>query len=218
MPYIESPLTTPSSENPPQNPPPLQTRQTAERSATSSHTPPAPLTAIFTSLHGTWTLHRRLTSTLPHYPSGTFTGLATFSRSSSLSSSGPSYLYHETGELKTDAGVVLRANQKYLYHHDLENEKLSVWFVKPDAVEAEEEVDYLYMEIEMAENEDVEGAWVGKGDHLCEMDMYWGFFDWRLDANGDGDGMMRRFGIKYKVKGPSKDYLSETAYVKRDGA
>jgi hypothetical protein len=166
---------------------------------------------MFTSLLGSWTLHRRLTSSLPHYPSGTFTGVATFKPCSELSSSGPSCLYHETGELKTDAGLVLRANQKYIYHHDLENEKLSIWFVKPEqSTGSEEEVDYLYMEIEMQENEEVEGAWVGQGDHLCEMDMYWGFFDWRLQGDE-----MRRFGIKYKVKGPSKDYLSETAYVKR---
>lgn len=75
----------------------------------------------------------------------------------------------------------------------------------------DEEPDYLYMELELEQNEIAE-CWVGKGDHLCVMDMYWGYYEFKVKDEGDS---MQRFGIQYKVKGPSKDYLSETAYVKR---
>jgi len=74
-----------------------------------------------------------------------------------------------------------------------------------------DEADYLYMELEMGLDAML-GGWTGRGDHLCEMDFYQGFFDWRIVHAGDE---MRRFGIQYKVKGPQKDYLSETAYVKQ---
>jgi len=178
----------------------------------------APLSTIFDSLAGTWTLHRRLTSQLPGYPCGKFTGTASFTPHPALAETGSSYLYHETGELQTDSGLVLRANQKYIYHHDTANDKVAIWFVKPRDDEAnrpgtaaDDEADYLYMELEMGLDATL-GGWTGRGDHLCEMDFYQGFFDWRVVQAGDE---MRRFGIQYKVKGPHKDYLSETAYVKQ---
>jgi len=164
-------------------------------------------------------MHRRLTSNLPYYPSGNFTGTATFTPHSSFS--GSSYLYHETGEFLTDTGLTLRANQRYIYVHDTANEKISIWFTKSegkgsfDAITApeDEEIDYLYMELEMERNEAV-GGWKGVGDHLCELDLYSGLYDFRVQGNGEGEEM-RRFGIQYRVKGPEKDYLSETAFVKR---
>jgi len=184
---------------------------------TSGTSPTAPLNSIFASLAGTWTLHRRLTSSLPYYPSGNFTGTATFTPHHSFS--GSSYLYHETGSLATDTGLTLRANQRYIYVHNRENEKLSIWFTKSegkssfDALTApeDEEIDYLYMELEMEWNGAVAG-WKGVGDHLCELDLYSGLYDFRVQGEREE---MTRFGIQYRVKGPEKDYLSETAFVKR---
>lgn len=162
-----------------------------------------PLETIFKSLEGTWKLHRRLTSELPGYPSGTFTGSATFRRHDAFGAS--SYLYHETGELVTETGFTLRANRKYIYRYSAEDEKISAWFVKEPHPEGQEEVDYLFHELEF---DVAENRWIAKGDHLCDMDMYWAFYDFRITGNAD----MAKWGLRYKVKGPQKDYLSDTAY------
>lgn len=162
-----------------------------------------PLEAIFKSLEGTWKLHRRLTSELPAFPSGTFTGSATFTPHGAFNNS--SYLYHETGELVTDTGYTLRANRKYIYRFSPEDEKISSWFVKEPHADGEEDIDYPFHELEF---EMAEGRWVAKGDHLCDMDMYWAFYDFRTANNGNVD----KWGLRYKVKGPQKDYLSDTAY------
>lgn len=164
-----------------------------------------PLEAIFRSFEGTWSMHRRLTSDLPAFPSGTFTGSATFTPNAAFNNS--SYLYHETGELVTDTGHTLRANRKYIYRYSPEDEKISVWFVKEPPVEGEEEVDYVFHELEF---EFKDRRWIAMGDHLCDMDMYWALHDFRVDAQGNID----KWGLRYKVKGPQKDYLSDTAYTR----
>ncbi|KAL1310790.1 hypothetical protein AAFC00_001033 [Neodothiora populina] len=164
-----------------------------------------PLEAIFKSLEGSWHMHRRLTSELPAFPSGTFTGSATFKPHGAFNNS--SYLYHETGELVTDTGYTLRANRKYIYRLSPGDEKISAWFVKEPHVDGEEDVDYVFHEMEF---EYTDGRWVAKGDHLCDMDMYWAFYDFRLSPNGAID----RWGLRYKVKGPQKDYHSDTAYTR----
>ncbi|KAJ9626922.1 hypothetical protein H2203_003379 [Taxawa tesnikishii (nom. ined.)] len=162
-----------------------------------------PLKEIFDNLSGTWKLHRRLTSVLPDFPSGTFTGTATFTPHSAFNQS--SYLYHETGELRTDQGHILRANRKYIYRYSPEDDKISAWFVKEPHTEGEEDVDYLFHELEFEYNE---GRWIAKGDHLCDMDMYWALYDFRRAE----DGETKVWGLRYKVKGPQKDYMSDTAY------
>lgn len=162
-----------------------------------------PLEAIFKSLEGSWKMHRRLTSELPAFPSGTFTGTATFTPNTAFNNS--SYLYHETGELVTDTGYTLRANRKYIYRFSPDDEKISAWFVKEPAVEGEEEVDYPFHELEF---DVVDNRWIAKGDHMCNTDMYWAFYDFRMTDQA----ALNKWGLRYKVKGPQKDYLSDTAY------
>lgn len=163
--------------------------------------------AIFGSLEGTWRMRRSLNSKLPGYPSGTFTGTATFSPHSAFNSS--SYLYHETGELVTEQGFQLRADRKYIYRYSPEDDKISMWFVKEDSTPGNEEVDYLFHELEF---EVRDGRWIAKGDHLCNMDMYWAFHDFRLEKADDGKSRIKLWGLRYQVKGPQKDYSSDTAY------
>ncbi|KEQ79598.1 hypothetical protein M438DRAFT_339608 [Aureobasidium pullulans EXF-150] len=163
--------------------------------------PMPPLESIFKSFSGTWKLHRSLTSALPGFPSGTFTGTATFKPHSAFDSL--SLLYHETGELVTEQGYKLLANRKYIYRFSPDDEKISIWFVKEPAPDENEEVDYLFHELEFSL---LDQRWIAKGDHLCEKDMYWAFYDFRLDNN------MEKWGLRYKVKGPQKDYLSDSAY------
>ena len=160
-----------------------------------------PLKAIFDSLLGKWQMRRSLESRLPGFPSGTFAGQATFTPHNAFN--GSSYLYHETGELQTEQGFNLRADMKYIYRFSQEDEKLSIWFVKD--VDGKDDVDYLYHELEF---ERKDRRWIARGDHLCVMDMYWAFYDFRMVS----DSTVTHWGIKTQVKGPQKDYTTDTAY------
>lgn len=167
----------------------------------------APLDTIFRGLEGSWQLRRSLVSQLPGFPSGTFEGRATMTRHSAFNQS--SYLYHETGVLITDQGLRLEANRKYIYRYEPQDAKISAWFVKE--VEGQDDVDYLYHDLEFSFEDD---RWVARGDHLCNMDMYWSFYDFRLQSSGTDAEVLERWGLKAMVKGPSKDYTSDTVYFR----
>ena len=171
-----------------------------------------PVSVIFESLKGSWRLKRSLNSVLPGFPSGIFDGTASFTpRKPSAHSIAGELLYAEQGELKTDNGLTLRANRKYIYRYSAEEDKISAWFVKEESKlnDGHEEVDYLFHDLEMQQSKD---GWVGKGDHLCNMDMYWALYDFRSTDSSKQPGAMDVFGVRYKVKGPEKDYTSDTAY------
>jgi len=171
-----------------------------------------PVGAIFEALKGSWRLKRSLNSTLPGFPSGIFEGTATFSpRKSVAETVTGELLYSEQGELKTDNGLTLKANRKYIYRYTADEDKISAWFVTEDSKtkDGAEEVDYLFHDLEMEKNE---SAWTGKGEHLCELDTYWAYYEFRLKAVEDVSQEMDVFGVRYKVKGPQKDYTSDTAY------
>ena len=46
------------------------------------------------------------------------------------------------------------------------------------------------------------------------MDMYWAFYDFRRPKIAGAESNLDYFGVRYKVKGPQKDYTSDTAYVR----
>lgn len=171
-----------------------------------------PVAAIFESLEGSWRLRRSLNSALPGFPSGLFEGTATFTpRKPSADSVAAELLYAEQGELKADNGFTLKANRKYVYRYNADEDKISAWFVKEETKQndGKEEVDYLFHDIETG---NVGKGWVGQGEHLCELDMYWAYYEFRLPQVVEEGQGMDVFGVRYKVKGPQKDYTSDTAY------
>ncbi|KAI7195362.1 hypothetical protein KC324_g4678, partial [Hortaea werneckii] len=180
-----------------------------------------PTSAIFESLQGSWRLKRNLNSVLPGFPSGIFEGTATFSpRVPTAHTTAAELLYSEQGELKTENGFTLRANRKYIYRYNAVEDKISAWFVKEDTKsdEGKEEVDYLFHDIE-TEKANSGAATVGRGEHLCEKDMYWAYYEFRMpQVIEDGERGMDVFGVRYKVKGPAKDYTSDTAYERTFGS
>lgn len=177
-----------------------------------------PIKAIFESLRGSWTLQRTLTSKLASFPSGTFTGTATFTPHHSFDSS--SLLYHESGELKTSNGLVLRANKKYLYSYQPEQDKITAWFVKEsrdgdNATPNTDEADYVFHEL-VFEDDDNSAAAVGSavrlkanGNHLCIKDFYSAFYEFSMQNE-----VLERWSLTYEVKGPSKDYTSSTTFTR----
>lgn len=171
-----------------------------------------PTAAIFDSLKGSWRLRRSLNSVLPGFPSGIFEGTASFTpRPPSAHAIAAELLYAEQGELRTDNGFTLKANRKYIYRYSSEEDKISAWFIKEETKQhdGKEEVDDIFHDIET----DYAGkGWVGRGEHLCELDMYWAYYEFRLPKVAEEGQGMDVFGVRYKVKGPQKDYTSDTAY------
>ena len=86
-------------------------------------------------------------------------------------------------------------------------------------IDGKEEVDYLFHDVE---TQHAGQGWVGRGEHLCELDMYWAYapvaefimsmadlcryYEFRLRQVSGGHQTMDVFGVRYKVKGPQKDY------------
>lgn len=186
---------------------------------------------IFSQLLGNWSINRVLNSTLPGFPSGTFSGTAefrprlpTFSvtsdhqitpHTSDLGSLGrdvTEYLYTESGSFTTN-NQTFQTTRRYIYKFDSETGGISVWFVKQDG----ETVDYFFHELDFArkpevgsvleDGVDAEGGWKAAAEHLCEEDMYWPAYRFVYRQ-----AQMGNFWVRYKVKGPRKDYVSETVY------
>lgn len=175
--------------------------------------------AAFRGLQGKWTLRRRLDSKLAGFPSGKLEGQADFfPRLPTDSKFGAEYLYVESGAFTLENGLQMSATRRYVYRYREDKDQISAWFVKEDG----QSVDYLFNEMNFqtmpelfkggersAEAGDGRGnrGWVATGDHLCEKDMYESEAEFRFRG-----ASLPTFSIKYVVKGPRKDYVSETWY------
>ncbi|KAI9764135.1 MAG: hypothetical protein M1840_008695 [Geoglossum simile] len=173
--------------------------------------------AAFSALQGTWEFSRILKSAIPTFPSGTFIGRASFHpRLPTGDGYDGEYLYTEEGEFITDGGLRLKGSRKYVWRYEEGGDKISVWFVKShDGLS----VDYFFHELEFFGRctdasggdgkgfEDEDGGWAARGHHLCEEDNYTSRY--RLVFGGT---TLRRFGVRYVVVGPKKDYWTETWY------
>ena len=101
-------------------------------------------------------------------------------------------IYRESGELRLSSGALLRGEQRYIY----------------GAIAGGFEVRFhdtgaLFERVVLAEAED--GGWVGQAEHLCAADSYVSEYRFR------GDGT---FEVEHAVRGPRKDYVIRTVYVR----
>lgn len=187
---------------------------------------------IFAQLAGHWKINRLLKSNLPDFPSGAFVGtcefhprVPTFSVSeghkvipfsSELGTLGreiTEYLYTESGAF-TSNNQTYSVTRRYIYTLDPDTGGISVWFVKPDG----ETADYFFHELDFSKEPekisvlegggvDADGGWKAAAEHLCEKDWYWPAYRFWYQKS-----QMERFWVRYKVKGPRKDYVSEAEY------
>lgn len=177
--------------------------------------PPPPLAATFARLGGaSWSLSRTLTSALPPttMPSATFAGTATFTpRAPTAPGYAAECVYAEEGVLRTEAGVECVARRGYVWRlregEGGESEGIEVWFVKEEGGESVS-VDGLFLDLEFGEGEGEGEEVVGKGRHLCGEDLYRARFVFA--SKSAGAGMV----VRYVVKGPRKDYVSESRYTR----
>ncbi len=162
--------------------------------------------AAFRAMQGPWSIHRKLQSFIPGFPSGSFDGTASFHpRCPTNPDYDAEYLYMESGELRTDSGLTLQANKRYVYRYKESTDKISAWFVKEDGLT----VDYFFnqMSFEVSTGQDHARGWVAKGEHLCGRDLYNSICEFRFRG-----AALDTFRIDYVVKGPKKDQVLETWY------
>ena len=168
--------------------------------------------AAFRAMQGTWNIRRFLKSAIPAYPSGNFTGIADFHPMQPTDKKyDAEYLYVEEGELVTDSGIRMGGSRRYVYRYQEKTDAMTAWFVKPEDGRS---VDYFFHELQFnVADKDRKGAhadeegWSATSHHLCIADDY--DVSYRFQFRG---AALRRFMIRYQVRGPKKDYVSETWY------
>ena len=190
--------------------------QTMEASQNGAFVP----RAVFRALQGHWKLHRRIDSVGGGLPSGTFVGDA-WLHAREPTPEGRSgqerkrfdyegeYLYIEQGTFSFDSGGQAQASRRYVYRYDELDDVLSVWFVKPSEQLV---VDYLYhnlafQKLEVVDEEEGRQRMVANADHLCVDDMYRAKYEFEMMGV-----RMARWKCTHTVKGPAKDYITETIY------
>lgn len=171
---------------------------------------------LFSILEGKWKLFRKLQSAIFSYPSGNFEGIAVFKKRTPTSHDyDDEYLYTEDGRFVTEQGLVLTANRRYVYRFQKRTNTMTAWFVKPTS---ESTVDYLFHTLDFSS---IEGESLGSkkdrktkfvkanGHHLCIDDDY--------QANylfGFKSSECDEWGVEYVVKGPKKDYIANSKYLR----
>lgn len=171
---------------------------------------------IFDGFEGTWIINRNIRSALLTYPSGTFSGEATFKRRSPTTSGyDKECLYIEQGTFTADQGSSFAATRQYVYRYQQASDTISAWFAKP---EDNSTVDYLFHEVRldhasiMSNDRDAENGYVVRADgyHLCVDDHYTPQYTLCLN-----NSILQDWKLAYQVKGPQKDYVAEASYIKQ---
>jgi len=151
--------------------------------------------AVFRALHESkWTFQRTLTGK----PSdGIVHGQAQFQFSNQ-----EELLYKEQGKLILSSQIPLDITQKYIYAYDKIQDILTVYFV-----DDKNKRGLPFHTIHFQSKELSEIGWLANGEHLCSQDHY--SVNYLFVFNGLN---LSRFEITYTVKGPEKDYVSQTIF------
>ncbi|KAF1972206.1 hypothetical protein BU23DRAFT_555241 [Bimuria novae-zelandiae CBS 107.79] len=182
----------------------------------TTHLPPDTHARIFTALRNKgrpWKLSRQLTSKLESHPSGTVQGTATFTL---LKTDPPTLLYAEEGEFETTTGLRFTVRRKYIYilRQEDDSSHISVYFS-----EEGKDVGALFVEMgDLAALGDASSTLTAqnKEQHLCGQDLYsasWRFSQAMLQERSQWGELRSYWMLRYDVKGPKKDYVSETTYT-----
>ncbi|KDQ08536.1 hypothetical protein BOTBODRAFT_59266 [Botryobasidium botryosum FD-172 SS1] len=166
--------------------------------------------AVFRSIQGPWKLSRRLVSSEPTHPSGTFTGTAIFTPTETPNE----YDYHEQGELVTDTGLRLTAMRKYIYRFEEDLDRIDIYFNDASGQGFFHSLKFLAPDEEAltfpaSMDADPKSGWRAVGDHLCIKDFYAASYKFAFDGAN-----LSEFWIAFEVKGPSKDYVATANYTR----
>jgi tRNA A64-2'-O-ribosylphosphate transferase len=194
-------------------------------------------TILFTNLQTStpWTFTRTLTSKLPSHPSGEVRGTATFEAITASGASTPALVYAEEGTFTTTTGASFTARRKYIYRllstpSDPAGRRTSIASIQPtdkhiavyfDNTETADATADLFVEMGPLQKDADGVSWSAenRAQHLCGEDLYtaqWRFSSGMLEEGHRADGDLW-WEVRYDVKGPKKDYVSETGYSLKRG-
>jgi hypothetical protein len=142
---------------------------------------------IFKSLQGKWNISRII------FGFGRVKGVANFQE---IESEKDALYYKEEGVLTMENGVELNVHREYVYRY--ENEKIKAFFVENN------KIDKLFHVLSFDNNENGCGI-QANASHKCINDTYYARYNFFSE---------KQFKLTYNVKGPEKDYVSETVFDK----
>jgi len=161
---------------------------------------------IFRQLSGKWHMERKITNSLQPGFAGSIVGSATFQERPPTSDEVNSeYLYSESGKFETALGVKMDIRRRWIWRLSRQD-SISVHFVKTDG----ESEDYVYNVLAFQPSALTDGGLcviTAHASHPCGDDFYDSVYEFHIGERG-----LARMEVKHKVKGPTKDYVSETWY------
>lgn len=167
--------------------------------------------ATFRALQGHWTITRSIKSADAAF-SGTLTGTASFHpRVPTPDPSGVlfdlEYLYIESGTFRSAAtGLEKLVTHRQVYRYSERDDRMSVWFVQPDKLDA----DHLLYELAFARtpsSTEGGGGWTATADHLSVDDMDRTEYELQFTAIN-----LPRFTKRQTSKGQQNDHVVTTEY------
>lgn len=162
---------------------------------------------IFRALQGDWAFERTLISQLESSPSGTVVGKISLLRADKASSD---LKYVEKGRFTTTRGMSFDVNgSQYVYALNEAEDCIDIFFADKETGLVKERI---FVSLRLV-GRDAEG-WIAVGEpHLCGKDTY--IVRFRLAFQGLA---LSRIEIQIDVKGPFKDYQSNTVLTKFESA
>lgn len=177
---------------------------------------PSPAIGLFASLTGQWVLSRSITNSHPSGIDGFVKGQAVFeARPPSSDDASAEYLYSEKGTFKIATnGAEMGVRRFWIWRLGRSNTGISkspivtIHFVKAD----NETEDYLYNELLF--NEDGGDSKDGRmmsayAEHPCGKDFYKSTYRISMTTAS----VVTKMEVIHEVKGPGKDYTSQTMYT-----
>lgn len=117
-------------------------------------------------------------------------------------------LYQEAGEIKTTAGKTIKAKKEYIYLYNSRTHQMEKHF---SACGEDTGIFYsLNFQATMTQEGYIIAA---RGEHLCIHDRYQAAYLFKQDDYSAESGLTK-FNLQYRVVGPKKNYISDTAYQK----
>ena len=150
---------------------------------------------IYNLLTGSWKITRQI------YGVGLLYGEALFEINPNNAAE---LFYSEKGIFQFNGGKSLTATRKYVYRHI--NDDIYVYFDEERSFLDDYRLFHRFNMNDLNVNEE-QNTFKFKDVHLCGEDTYNVMYKFNLEKHDE-------FLIEYNVKGPNKDYLSETIFKK----
>ena len=155
---------------------------------------------IFNSLHGSWRIHRKIAG------AGYLDGYAQFNKNPNNTNE---LFYQENGIFFFEDGKSFEASKRYIY--SILNDDIYVYFNDKSDGDVENDANkrrlFHTFGISKTQLRQDQNSLIVEALHLCIDDKYQVKYEFKFNN-------LNKFLIIYDVKGPKKNYVSETSFEK----